>query len=373
MVRVDDTEGDGLSFFNLAQSKGQRFFRLEEKLVYGHRGTDSDQPAFYERQYLNSWNPDLTLSQFAANHSNAEVLNGISWDPTTACYFEEFNTTPEEHNADLEPDDLERRIYDFTLNKNETALFQQNGFVVSPRVRAFLPLQDGTPAGPPQIPPTCVDLYYALWTDDLPVFITADSVLDAWHQTFASMLEELDETAVYPVIKQLVKYDLATAFSSTVDSWDDSSANPEEIADVQQAIEDVTLYLDMARAFLDTTPPSSSATALEWYNDLIDPDPNQLVKVGLYGDEGRYSRPNLYKVRGRYTRTGVLSAHFRTVVWLSRAQFHIAHSTELDRGQRDRELRAAILLALALRDGGLLVTGERSKRCFKELQDNPMP
>lgn len=147
MIRVDDTEGDGLSFFNLAQSKGQRFFRLEEKLVYGHRGTDSDQPAFYERQYLNSWNPDLTLSQFAANHSNAEVLNGISWDPTTACYFEEFNTTPEEHNADLEPDDLERRIYDFTLNKNETALFQQNGFVVSPRVRAFLPLQDGTPAG----------------------------------------------------------------------------------------------------------------------------------------------------------------------------------------------------------------------------------
>lgn len=168
------------------------------------------------------------------------------------------------------------------------------------------------------------------------------------------MLEELDETAVYPAIKQLVKYDLATAFSSTVDSWDDSSANPEEIADVQQAIEDVTLYLDMARAFLDTTPPSSSATALEWYNDLIDPDPNHLVKVGLYGDGSRYSRPYLYKVRGRYTRTGVLSAHFRTVVWLSRAQFHIAHSTELDRSQRDRELRAAILLALALRDGGLL-------------------
>ena len=290
------------------------------------------------------------MSQFTDQTTDPTCLNSVDWDPTSATFFAEYNTTPQDHNANLAFDDPERRVYDFTLNEAEMELYQKNGFVVSPRLKVY----ELNPGETPMVAPNPVDVYYAVWTDDLPVFITTDSVLDAWHQTFVSMLEELDEIAIYPSIKQLVGIDWNEAFATTTSTWENTEGSPEENAHVQQAIEDVSLYIDVAQAFLDTTPPTHSPAALDWYNDLIDPDPSQLRKVNLFGDQFRISRPNLYKPRGRYTRSGVLAAHFRTLIWLSRAQFHVAHSDESTRDQRDRELRAAVLLTLTIRDGGLL-------------------
>ena len=354
MIRADDAEGAGLATLRVPIDQTSLFFRMEEKLVYGHRTNDSGEPSIYERQYLNSHQPSLSLAQFVEQTADPNCLDSIDWDPTDATFFTEYNTPPQDHNANLAPDDPERRIYDFTLSDEELSLYQKNGFVVSPRVKSYEPFDiDGNDV-PHILTPNAVDLYYAIWTDDLPVFITADSVLDAWHQTFISMLEELDEIAIHPSIKQLIKLDWDTAFSTTTSAWDAENATPEENSRVQQAIDDVTFYLDVAKAFLDTTPPTHSPEALDWYTDLIDPDPSQLRKFGLFGDVSRINRPNLYKPRGRFTRSGVLAAHFRTVVWLSRAQFHIAHSNGNNRDQRDRELRAAALLALTIRDGGLL-------------------
>ncbi|ETL27908.1 hypothetical protein L916_18627 [Phytophthora nicotianae] len=33
---------------------------------------------------------------------------------------------------------------------------------------------------------------YRLYTDDLPVFVTADSVLHAWHRSFDAFLSDLE-------------------------------------------------------------------------------------------------------------------------------------------------------------------------------------
>lgn len=350
-IRSQDSEGSGLSTLNVPLNSGPKFFRLERNLIYAHRSSTSAAPAFYEQQYDNFHTPGFPLAQFAENATDPTCLEGIDWDPTTASFFSNYNTTPQDHNLTLPADDPERRIYDFTLNEAELSKYQQNGFVVSPRVKVynieFLNSED-------QIAPTPVDLYYAIWTDDLPVFITADSVLDAWHQSFSSILEELDEIAVYPSIKQLIKHDWNPAFQTTTSAWDTSTANAEENARVQDATDLVTFYIDVAKGLLDTQAPTSSPGAIEWYNALANPDPAITTKIGPYGDIDRLSRPNLYKPRGRYTRSGVLSAHFRALVWLSRAQFHIAHSETITLAQRNRELRAAVLLALTIRDGGLM-------------------
>ncbi|MEN8716091.1 MAG: DUF3160 domain-containing protein, partial [Verrucomicrobiales bacterium] len=350
LIRSNDSEGNGVSTLDLPRSDGSQFFQLQTHLFYSHRETSNSQPAFYEQQYDSAFNRDLTLSGFTKQTADPACLDGISWDPTTASFFSEYNTTPADHNATLPVDDLERRIYNFTLNEDEVAKFSQNGFVVSPRVRAFSgPFEDEV-----LVAPTAVDLYYAIWTDDLPVFITADSVLDAWHQSFSSILEELDEIAVYPAVKQLVKHDWPDAFQTTTAAWNPATGTPQENARVQDAIDLVTFYIDVARGLLDTETPTSSSKAAEWYEAVANPDPEIIVKRDLYDDLERLSRPNLYKPRGRYTRSAVLSAHFRTLVWLSRAQFHIAHSDTFDLDQRNRELRAAVLLALTIRDGGLM-------------------
>ncbi len=350
LILSNESEGNGLSTLDLPHANGSQFFLLESNLIYVHRSSDGTQPAFYEQQYDSAFNPELTLSGFADQTTDPACLDAITWDPTTATFFSEYNTTPEEHNANLAHDDLERRIYNFTLNEEEIAKFQQNGFVVSPRVKAF----NGAFEDEVLVAPTAVDLYYAIWTDDLPVFITADSVLDAWHQSFSSILEELDEIAVYPALKQLVKHDWGEAFQTTTSAWDPVAGTPQENARVQDAADLVSFYIEVAQGLLDTETPTGSSVAAEWYDAVANPNPEIIVKRGLYNEEDRFSRPNLYKPRGRYTRSAVLSAHFRTLVWLSRAQFHIAHSGELDLDQRNRELGAAVLLALTIRDGGLM-------------------
>ena len=67
-------------------------------------------------------------------------------------------------------------------------MFQTNGFVVSQRLerRSF------------------ADVYYDLYTDDLPVFVTADSVLQAWHRSIVTMLAEIEETCFQQTLSNLV-------------------------------------------------------------------------------------------------------------------------------------------------------------------------
>ena len=48
------------------------------------------------------------------------------------------------------------------------------------------------------------DVYYKIFTDDLPVFISADSVLHAWHWSYQAMLSELEETQLTQVLEQLL-------------------------------------------------------------------------------------------------------------------------------------------------------------------------
>jgi len=368
LIRIDESEGDGISTLDLPLNEESQFFRLDDKLFYAHRSSDAAPPALYEQQYDNAFNSELTLEQFREDANDPTCLDGIDWDPTTAAYFTEFNTTPADHNANLSPQNPERRITDFTLNDDELEKFSRNGFMVRERAITHQINPEFDDFRSPVTNP--VDMYYAVWTDDLPVFITADSVLDAWHQTFASILEELDEIAIYPSVKQLlIDWDLA--FTDTKNSWDWPNATTEENEHMQDAIDLVTFYMDVAQSFSNTTPPTSSPEALDWYNDLADPDPTQVQKWGMFGDRARFNRPNLYKPRGRYTNSSVLSAHFRTMIWLSRAQFHIAHSDELTLIQRNRELRAAVLLALTIRDGGLMEDWKKIEAMLQGVAGQP--
>src|SRR5689334_5611629 len=48
------------------------------------------------------------------------------------------------------------------------------------------------------------DVFYRLWKDDLPVFISCDAVLQAWHRTYDAMLEEVEETYLFNSMETLL-------------------------------------------------------------------------------------------------------------------------------------------------------------------------
>jgi hypothetical protein len=113
--------------------------------------------AAFERELANIG--EITSAEFARRHAPPKYLPAVTWDPTTAKYFSEF----QQHEW-------------FKLAPAELALLKKNGFVVAGRLSAE----------------SFAELYYRVFTLDLPVFITADSLLHAWHRSYDSILEEIE-------------------------------------------------------------------------------------------------------------------------------------------------------------------------------------
>jgi hypothetical protein len=79
----------------------------------------------------------ISPEEFAAMFpSGANYVPGISWSPTTAQFWEQFNADPAVVNLDKMDGDPGYRTSDFRLSEPELAVFTNQGFVVSERVGA---------------------------------------------------------------------------------------------------------------------------------------------------------------------------------------------------------------------------------------------
>src|SRR6185369_10741694 len=147
----------------------------------------------------------------------------ITFDPRTADFWNLFSINPADWNTTNTYQN--RRIFDFRLNPIELAMFQTNGFVVSQRLerRSF------------------ADVYYDLYTDDLPVFVTADSVLQAWHRSIVTMLAEIEETCFHQTLSNLV-----VSMSAQVPGlWAQAAGTP-----MTDGVLDADYFLAVARSLL---------------------------------------------------------------------------------------------------------------------------
>src|SRR5205814_6253102 len=131
----------------------------------------------------------VSPDQFAAMFpNNANYLPGISWDPTTGEFWDRFNPNPDEANVGKNPGDPGVRTFDFRCDPQELAVFRQNGFVVSERLGSY----------------SFAEVFYKVWHNDLPVFISTDALLQAWHRTYDAMLEEVEETYLFNSVQTML-------------------------------------------------------------------------------------------------------------------------------------------------------------------------
>src|SRR3954468_99780 len=131
----------------------------------------------------------ITPEQFAARYSPpTNYLAGIDWDPTTADFWDEFNIDPAEYNRNFIPGIDDFRNTDFRLSPAELALFKKNGFVVSERLGA----------------PSFGEILAHLWEDDLPIYISPDLLLQAWHRSYDMMLSDLEEAYLFESVRQIL-------------------------------------------------------------------------------------------------------------------------------------------------------------------------
>ncbi len=197
--------------------------------------------------------------------------------------------------------------------------------------------------------------YYGIYTRDLPVLVTTDSILHAWHRSYDKVLSELETQTLTFVLQDVLSRTHAALKERT----------PSE------ADKDIDLYVTIARNLLaglgnsedkgaSKVKPIDSAFGQE---DMVNAilhkvssgqieTPQTGTSTTIYGGK-RYVDWSQFQPRGHYTKTIELKRYFRTMMWLGRADcgFNVMppDGTWGIEVNADRELRAATNLSLLLR------------------------
>lgn len=239
--------------------------------------------------------------------SNAEYLPQISFDPTTAKFWEDFDKKEK-----------------FRLNAEELAIFKKNGFVVSERLGGQ----------------NFADLFYRIYSYDLPVFISADALLHAWHRSYDAILEELEETYLSSSLDEI----LEGMQKGIPDAWNHYGSGV-----LGESVKDADYFLAVARSLLaDKTLETYLEQDTRLAETLEAIRGQKLQEFELFGRDRKVDFSQ-FKVRGHYENSELLKKYFRAMMWCGRIDLRIAGTLE---ESSPRELGAAVILYDLLKQSG---------------------
>lgn len=318
--------------------------------AYDQTLTNQSQRELPAKQYdrLRDQYRDMTYEELSSRlELETEFLERLPFDSTQARYF------------DLVQDRLE-------LTSSERELFAKTGFVTIDQGRAL----------------SFPGAYEHVYTLDLPVFITSDSILHAFHRSYDEILKEFETSYARATVGEILSACQASLGKK-------AKVAPPELVD---NVHDVDLYLGVARKLLVTPPrhkgtPDPEVLSLASFftetrddkvsdsgrfsvlgqDGLIDAmiarlDSHELQTPGgagtkIYGGK-RSVDYSQFRPRGHYTETKELSCFFRCMMWLGRADCGWTVCTDepdsLSQLQSQREMRNAVLLTELLNDSGNL-------------------
>ncbi|MBT9557717.1 MAG: DUF3160 domain-containing protein [Myxococcales bacterium] len=218
-----------------------------------------------------------------------------------------------------------------SLSKEAVAQLEKDGLVIMPQTDRY----------------SMAAALYRIYTADMPLLVTTDSILDAMHRSFDSILTDLEVT----VLRAAVKDALFTAQMALPDL-----ARREPSLAV--AAQDADLYLSVALNLLESEPNHGSllmAPRLSAPADvkaiLTKVHSLKLENPGLGGDSTPlYGRSRAvdwsqFKPRGHYTESVQLERYFRAMMWLGRADTGFEADDV-------RQLRAASVLTRVMDESG---------------------
>lgn len=270
----------------------------------------------------------LPLEDFVSLYTPTnQYLAQLTFDPTTSEYWNLYSIDPAVWNATNSFQN--RRLFDFRLNPQESAVFQTNGFVVSQRMQRK----------------SFADVYYDIYTDELPVYVTTDSILQAWHRSFITMLAEIEETGFQPTLS-----DLIVSMSAQVPAlWAQATGTA-----MPNGVLDADYFLAVARSLVSGVNNYGSLGQTTRVNTTLNAINAQTsAMINLFG-ENRTVDFSQFTVRGHYANSATLTRYFRAMIWCGLADFRYAELSNGAIGGTNtlRELSGAVALELLLRNSG---------------------
>jgi len=188
----------------------------------------------------------------------------------------------------------------YALTVDEQALVQRHGFAVTER----LSFDEYFRA------------YYDIYLKDLPVYISADALLHAFHRTYANILKDVERNALAPM--------LTTALNDL--SMKLRRMPPGVTPATKQARADVDVYLAVARALMlgqqETAPVDAEVKPLadSVLTAVLDEKP---VSLTVFTSVSRAFDFSQCKPRGHYAGDADLERYFRAMMWLGRTELYI--------------------------------------------------
>jgi hypothetical protein len=251
------------------------------------------------------------------------------------------------------------------LTPQEQALYATNGFAVVDHGQRY----------------SMGSLYHAIYSRDLPVLVTSDSILHALHRSFDRIVMRLEQ--------EVLLGGHARAFQAMHERL---AGDLPQVGDPRllSAYRDVDLYLTVTRNLLEGGGALGEALDREptarrtpgnltnvWTGDIIVPSVAgqnyEVVQLLKKIQAQRVETPDAgcttlrnhrhcidysqFIPRGHYTKTVPLQRYFRAMMWLGRAD--IGWNLEVPKppdAETTRELRGAAVLALLAQSAGQLPT-----------------
>lgn len=278
----------------------------------------------------------ITPQEFARRYpTSAKYQDKFSWDPTTAKFWDDFNKDMKGVNAGRGGN------YDFRLNADELAKFKQNGFVVSERMGAA----------------SFAEQYYRIYARDLPVYISSDSLLHAWHRTYDAILEEMEETYLITSLDEILA-GMASGLPAAQKEYGNGV--------LSDSVTDADYFLTVARSLLAgeqvKTHLAQEARVAHTLQCVKD---EQIEEFNLFG-RARKVDFSQFKVRGHYENSEKLKKYFKAMMWCGRTDMRIAGGMDANGGlSSPRELGSAIVLHDLLRRSGKFEQWEQFDRMIQ--------
>jgi Protein of unknown function (DUF3160) len=172
----------------------------------------------------------------------------------------------------------------------------------------------------------------------LPVLVTTDSVLNAYHGLFDTLLQRMEEAALFDQVVAMTE----ALYAAASDQWDAATDTTiREEARLNMA------FFAVAGSLLDGTTaiPAAIATEVEAELALVEAAEGQ-AESPILGYTEDYSQ---YKPRGHYTRSESLERYFRAMMWYGHTGFYInPRSPDVSEEEAASLTRRAILVSSSL-------------------------
>jgi hypothetical protein len=249
----------------------------------------------------------LSVADFLAKYPVPEYLPKISFDASAAAYLDQISAYA-------------------GLGEKHHALLAEHGFVAvgdSPTL-------------------TFATTYLDLYDNDLPVFVSADSMLFALHSSFDAMLMDFE-------LRVLVPESGAMLAAMHAQLAAELKGLPEPL---QPAARDLDVYLAVARSLLGEAPvaPVVAGSQLEVDRILAAAAGLQPAALELFGATTEYDFSQL-EPRGHYEDEPALQRYFKAMMWLGRTDMAMVVYDEAQQPHFNRRALEAAFLSNHLLSG----------------------